>query len=351
MTINEEKLQQFVNKMFSEISAGYSGALVIIGDELGYYKVLKEGPVTSVELAERTGTNERYAREWLAAQAAAEYLQYDPATKKFSMSPEAAVVFTDEDSPSYLAGGFYGTSAMYAAIPKLVDAFRTGKGVGWGEHHEHLFCGTAKLFRPSYRSALIQSWIPALDGNVEDKLKRGAKVADVGCGYGLSTVFMAKAFPNSRFYGFDVHEASIEKARELARQEGVDNATFEVATAKTYPAQGYDLVAFFDCLHDMGDPVGAAAHAREALNSDGSVLIVEPFAQDQLEQNINPVGRIFYAASVAFCTPGSLSQEVGLALGAQAGEARLRDVITKAGFTQFRRATETPFNLVLQARP
>jgi SAM-dependent methyltransferase len=350
MTIDEQKLQQFVGKMFTEISAGYSGPLALIGDKLGYYAALKEGPLTSAELAQRTGTNERYAREWLAAAAAAEWLQYDPAQKKFSISPEAAVVFTDENSPAYLVGGFYGTSAMYAAVDKLVDAFRTGKGVGWGEHHEHLFCGTAKLFRPSYRSALIQAWIPALQGNTEDKLKRGAKVADVGCGYGLSTVFMAQAFPRSHFYGFDTHAPSLEKARALAREEGVNNVTFEEATAKNYPGQGYDLVGFFDCLHDMGDPVGAAAHALTTLDSDGTVLIVEPFAQDQLEQNMTPVGRIYYAASTAFCTPGSLSQEVGLALGAQAGESRLREVITKAGFKHFRRASETAFNLVFEAR-
>jgi SAM-dependent methyltransferase len=348
MTIDEAKLQQFVGKIFTEISTNYTGATVIIGDKLGYYKALKEGPLTSAELAQRTGTNERYAREWLAAQAAAEYLQYDPAQKKFTLTPEAAVVFTDEDSPAYLVGGFYGTSATYAAVPKLIEAFRTGKGVAWGEQHEHLFCGTAKFFRPSYRSALIQAWIPALQG-VEDKLKRGAKVADVGCGYGLSTVFMAQAFPRSHFYGFDSHAPSLEKARALAREVGVDNVTFEEATAKAYPGQGYDLVGF-DCLHDMGDPVGAAAHALETLASDGTVVIVEPFAHDQLEQNLNPVGRIYYGASVAFCTPGSLSQEVGLGLGAQAGEARLREVVTKAGFTHFRRAAETPFNFVLEAR-
>jgi SAM-dependent methyltransferase len=350
MTIDEQKLQQFVGKMFSEISAGYTGALVLVGDALGYYKALKEGPLTSAELAERTGTAERYAREWLSAQAAAEYLQYDPVQKKFSISPEAATVFTDEDSPAYLAGGFYGMSAMYAAVPKLIQAFRTGKGVDWGEHHEHLFCGTAKFYRPAYRSALMQTWIPALQGNIEDKLKRGGKVADVGCGHGVSTVFMAQAFPKSHFHGFDAHPPSIEKARELAREEGVDNVTFEVATARNYPGQGYDMVAFFDCLHDMGDPVGAAAHALQTLDSDGTVIIVEPFAHDHLEQNLNPVGRIYYAASTMFCTPGSLSQEVGLGLGAQAGETRLREVATKAGFTHFRRATETPFNIVFEAR-
>jgi len=351
MTIDEQKLQQFVGKIITDISAAYTGALLLLGDQLGYFKALKDGPLTSTELAERTGTSERYAREWLAAQAAADNLQYDPAQKKFTLSPEAAIVFTEEDSPAYLAGGFYGMSAAFAAVPKVLEAFRTGKGVDWGEQHEHLFTGTAKFFRPTYRAALMQAWIPSLQGNIEDKLKRGGKVADVGCGFGTSTVFMAQAFPQSRFYGFDSHAASIEKARELARKEGVNNVTFEVATAKNYPGQGYDMVAFFDCLHDMGDPVGAAAHARETLDSDGTVIIVEPFAHDHLEQNLNLVGRVFYAASTLFCTPASLSQEVGLGLGAQAGETRMRDVVKQAGFNHFRRTTETPFNIVYEARP
>jgi SAM-dependent methyltransferase len=350
MTLDEQKLQMLVGKVLGDIAAGYTGALTLLGDQLGYFKALKAGPLTSAELAERTGTSERYAREWLAAQAAAETLQYDPEQKKFALSPEAAIIFTEEDSPAYLAGGFYGMSAAFAAVPKLLEAFRSGKGVAWGEHHEHLFTGTAKFFRPTYRAALMQAWIPSLQGNIEDKLKRGGKVADVGCGFGTSTVFMAQAFPQSRFYGFDTHAPSIEKARALAREAGVDNVTFEVATAKSYPAQGYDMVAFFDCLHDMGDPVGAAAHAREALDKDGTVIIVEPFAHDHLEQNLNLVGRVFYAASTLFCTPGSLSQEVGLGLGAQAGESRMRDVVTKAGFSHFRRTTETPFNIVYEAR-
>lgn len=350
MTIDEQKLQAFVGKIFGDISAGYTAALTLLGDQLGYFKALKDGPLTSAELAQRTGTSERYAREWLSAQAAAENLQYDSAQQKFSLTPEAAMVFTEEDSPAYLTGGFYGMSAAFAAVPKLLEAFRSGKGVPWGEHHEHIFIGTAKFFRPTYRAALMQAWIPSLQGNIEDKLKRGGKVADVGCGFGTSTVFMAQAFPQSHFYGYDNHAPSIEKARELAREAGVNNVTFEVTTAKNYPAQGYDMVAFFDCLHDMGDPVGAAAHAREALDKDGTVIIVEPYAHDHLEQNLNPVGRVFYAASTLFCTPGSLSQEVGLGLGAQAGEARMREVLTKAGFSHFRRTTETPFNIVYEAR-
>ncbi|PJZ68648.1 SAM-dependent methyltransferase [Leptospira perolatii] len=350
MKIDEKKLEQFVGRIFGEISAAYTGALVLIGDELGYYTALKEGPLTSEELAKKTGTTERYAREWLSAQAAAELLEYDPAKKKFSISPEVAEVLLNEDSPAYLMGGFYGVSAMYAGVPKLIQAFRNGKGVPWGEQHEHVFCATAKFFRPTYQSQLIQTWIPSLQGNVESKLKKGAKVADVGCGFGTSTIILAQAFPNSHFYGFDAHTPSIEKAREKAKEAGLKNVTFEVAKAKEFPGKGYDLVAMFDCLHDMGDPVGAAAHAKETLDSDGTMIIVEPFAHDHLEQNLNPVGRIYYAASTMFCTPSSLSQEVGLGLGAQAGEARMRDVVTKSGFKNFRRATETPFNIVYEAR-
>ncbi|MCG6192401.1 class I SAM-dependent methyltransferase [Leptospira sp. FAT2] len=350
MAIDSQKVEQLVGKLFGEISAGYSGALVLIGDALGYYKELAKGPLTSSKLAEKTKTTERYAREWLSAQAAADYLQYDPAQKKFFLSPEQDMIFNNEDSPAYLMGGFYAVSAAYSAVPKLIDAFKTGKGVPWGEQHEHIFCATAKFFRPTYLSQLLQSWIPALEGGIEEKLRKGAKVADVGCGFGTSTVILAKEFPNSHFYGFDAHSPSIEKARDAALQAGLKNVTFEVATAKNYPANDYDLVAMFDCLHDMGDPVGAAAHARKALNKDGSVIIVEPFAHDHLEQNLNPIGRIYYSASTMFCTPSSLSQEVALGLGAQAGEARMRDVVTKGGFTRFRRAAESPFNIVYEAR-
>ncbi|XDD49659.1 class I SAM-dependent methyltransferase [Leptospira sp. WS92.C1] len=350
MTIDQQKLEQLVGKLFGEISAGYSGALVLLGETLGYYKALANGPLTSSELAQATNTNERYAREWLSAQAAGEYLQYDPKEKKFSLSPEQAMIFNNEDSPAYLMGGFYGISAMFAAVPKLADAFRTGEGVPWGEQHEHIFCATAKFFRPTYLSQLTQVWIPSLENGMVDKLKKGAKAADVGCGFGTSTIILAQAFPNSHFYGFDAHAPSIEKARDAARKAGVENITFEVATAKDYPAGGYDLVAMFDSLHDMGDPVGAVTHARKSLNKDGAVIIVEPFAHDHLEQNLNPVGRVYYAASTMFCTPSSLSQEVALGLGAQAGEARMREVVTKGGFTRFRRAAESPFNIVYEAR-
>ncbi|TGK29419.1 class I SAM-dependent methyltransferase [Leptospira gomenensis] len=350
MTIDSQKMEQLVGRLFGEISAGYSGALVLIGDMLGYYKELAKGPLTSSELAEKTNTSERYAREWLSAQAAADYLQYDPAGKKFSLSPEQDMIFNNEDSPAYLMGGFYAVSAAFSAVPKLIDAFKSGKGVPWGEQHEHIFCATAKFFRPTYLSQLIQSWIPALEGGMVDKLKKGGKVADVGCGFGTSTIILAKEFPNSHFYGYDAHPPSIEKARYAAQQAGLKNVTFEVASAKDYSEKNFDLVAMFDCLHDMGDPVGATAHARESLKGDGSVIIVEPFAHDHLEENLNPIGRIYYSASTMFCTPSSLSQEVGLGLGAQAGEARMRDVVTQGGFTRFRRAAESPFNIVYEAR-
>ncbi len=351
MSGDNSQMDQFLGKMVGDMGAAASAALVLLGDKLGLYKALaSNGSVTSVELAERTGTSERYVREWLAAQAAAGYVEYDSASEKFSMTPEQTAVFADEDHPAYLAGGFHGIASMFLDEPKITQAFRTGEGVGWHEHSECLFCGTEKFFRPGYVANLIAEWIPALDG-VREKLQRGARVADVGCGHGVSTVVMAQAFPKSEFIGFDYHERSVLRAREVAKEAGAGNITFEVASAKTYPGENYDLVAFFDCLHDMGDPVGAAAHVLRSLHADGTWLIVEPFAHDHLEQNLNPVGRMFYSFSTMICTPASKSQEVGLALGAQAGEARLRDVVTSGGFTRFRRATETPFNLILEARP
>ena len=351
MSGDNSKMEKFLGKMVGDMGAAATAALVLIGDRLGLYKALaSSGPVTSVELAERTNTSERYVREWLAAQAAAGYVEYESATEKFSMTPEQTAVFADQDHPAYLAGGFYGIASMFLDEPKITEAFRTGKGVAWHEHSECLFCGTEKFFRPGYVANLIAEWIPALDG-VREKLERGARVADVGCGHGVSTVVMAQAFPKSEVVGFDYHEPSVVRARQVAKEEGVGNVTFEVASAKTFPGENYDLVAFFDCLHDMGDPVGAAAHVLQSLHADGTWLIVEPFAHDKLEQNLNPVGRMFYAFSTMICTPASKSQEVGLALGAQAGEARLREVVTSGGFTRFRRATETPFNLILEARP
>jgi SAM-dependent methyltransferase len=351
MTVDPVKLNEFAGKMVGDLGAAMSAALVVLGDKLGLYKQLAEaGPSTPAELAQRSGTAERYVREWLAAQAAAGYASYDPATGRYALSPEQAMVFADEGGPAFMAGAFEVIGSMFRDEPKLSEAFRSGKGVGWHEHDACLFRGTERFFRPGYEAHLVPEWIPALDG-VQAKLERGVRVADVGCGHGASTIVLAKAFPNSRFFGFDYHAPSIERARKSAEEAGVaDRTQFEVAAAKEFPGKDYDLVAFFDCLHDMGDPVGAARHVRDTLSLDGTWLIVEPFAHDRIEDNLNPVGRIYYAASTMVCTPASLSQEVALGLGAQAGEARLRDVVTVGGLTRFRRATETPFNLVLEAR-
>jgi 2-polyprenyl-3-methyl-5-hydroxy-6-metoxy-1,4-benzoquinol methylase len=351
MTINEATLNDLLGKMVMELGAAYIGASVILGDQLGLYTALAAGgALTPAQLAERTGTAERYVREWLAGQAASGYIDYDASAGTFHLSPEQALVFAKDDSPVMLTGGFYSLQAIYESVPRMAEAFRTGNGLAWGEHCNCLFCGTEKFFGPGYRANLVSAWLPALDGVIA-KLQAGGKVADVGCGHGISTIVMAHAFPNTHFFGFDYHQASIDRARVLAKEEGVANVTFDVATAKSYPGANYDLVTFFDCLHDMGDPVGAAAHVRETLNANGAWMIVEPNAQDDLVGNLNPVGRIYYAASTVICVPSSLSQEVGLALGAQAGEAKLREVVTKGGFTRVRRATETPFNMVLEARP
>ena len=350
MAINEDKLHNLLGKMVTELGAAATGLLVIVGDKLGLYKALAAGqPLTSEELAKRTGTAERLVREWLAAQAGSGYIEYDQANHTFSMTPEQQAVFADEDSPVFLVGGFLGLESIYAKEPLLTEAFRTGAGVSWGDHCACLFCGTERFFRPGYRANLVSEWLPQLDG-VVDKLKQGIKMADVGCGHGASTLIMAEAFPQSQFYGFDFHPPSIERARALAQEAGLSNISFEVATAKAYPGNGYDFVAFFDCLHDMGDPVGAVQHVRETLTSDGTLMLVEPFANDTLAENLNPVGRVYYAFSSSICVPSSLSQEVGFGLGAQAGEARLHEVVTQGGFSQFRRATETPFNLILEAR-
>lgn len=349
--MNEAKLYELLGKMVTELGAAVAGASVIIGDQLGLYKALAaSGPQSSAQLAEQTGTAERYIREWLSTQAASGYVEYDAQTKRFHMTPEQALVFANADSPVIMTGGFYMLQSVYESVPRMAEAFRTGKGVGWGDHCNCLFCGVEKFFGPGYRANLVSGWLPALDGVVA-RLQAGGKVADVGCGHGISTLVMAQAFPNSHFFGFDYHSASIEQARELAKDAGVNNVTFEVAKAKEYPGRHYDLVTTFDALHDMGDPVGAAAHVRETLNSNGVWMIVEPMAQDDLAGNLNPVGRVYYAGSTMICVPTSLSQEVGLALGAQAGEAKLREVATNGGFTRFRRATETPFNMILEARP
>ena len=342
----------FLHKVVGDLGALGTGALVAIGDRLDLYRAMRgAGPITSQQLADKTRTAERYVREWLGGQLAAGYVLYDPDAGTYELPDAYAAVLADDTSPACLLGGFISFTSVMSDIPKVIEAFRTGNGIGWHEHHEGLFEGTERLFRPGYEANLIGAWIPALDG-VAAKLERGGRVADVGCGHGASTIIMARAYPKSTFVGFDYHAKSIERARALAKEAGVaDRVSFEVAPSQGYPGSGYDLVAFFDCLHDMGDPVGAARHVRKSLADDGTWLLVEPFAGDDLESNATPVGRIFYAASTMICTPASLSQEVGLGLGAQAGESRLRQVVEKGGFTRFRRATETPFNLVLEARP
>jgi SAM-dependent methyltransferase len=347
---DEARLNDFLGRMVGDLGAIASGALVVLGDRLGLYKAMKTGEkMTAAELARRTGTHERYVREWLAAQAAAGYVGYDTAANLFYLTPEQAAVFADDDSPAAMAGAFEVLSTLWLDESKVADAFRTGAGVAWHDHSTCLFRGTERFFRPGYNTNLVSAWLPALDGVVE-KLERGARVADVGCGHGASTIVMARAFPNSQFTGFDYHAPSVERARSAAAEAGVSaNTRFEVAPAKSYPGT-FDLVAFFDCLHDMGDPVGASKHVRDSLAAGGTWMLVEPFAHDQLADNLNPVGRVYYAASTMICTPASLAQEVGLGLGAQAGELRLRQVVTAGGFTRFRRATETPFNIVYEAR-
>jgi SAM-dependent methyltransferase len=352
MAIDEAKLNEFVNKALGDIGGALTAGLVAIGDQLGLYKALAaHGPLNSAELAQHTGTTERYVREWLAQQAAAGYVTYDAAAQRYRMSEEQAEALTNENSPACVLGGFQGMTAAMRASAKIVDGFRTGRGVGWHEHDPELFEGTRRFFQPGYAAHLVSSWLPALEG-VADKLKAGAHVADVGCGLGASTMLMARAFPRSEFVGFDYHGPSLERARALAAADGLSaRLRFEVAAAKDFPGSGYDLVTCFDCLHDMGDPVGAAAHVRQALAPSGTWMVVEPFAHDRLEDNLNPLGRVFFGASTFVCTPASLAQEVGLALGAQAGEGRLREVIMKGGFRHVRRAAETPFNLILEARP
>ena len=352
MAAEPAPFEQFMQKMVGDMGAAVTAALVTLGDQLGLYKALAEGgPATSTELAQRTACTERYLREWLAAQAAAGYVNFDKSSGRYSLDDNQRLAFATEGSPGFMPGFFQVLGSMFRDEAKIADAFRTGRGVGWHEHDVALFHGTERFFRPGYAAHLVADWIPALDG-VKAKLEKGARVADVGCGHGSSTLILAKAFPKSKFFGFDYHGPSIERARALAKAEGVaDRATFETATAKTYPGRDYDLVTFFDCLHDMGDPAGAAAHVHQSLRKDGSWMVVEPFANDKLEDNLNPVGRIFYAASTMICTPASLSQEVGLGLGAQAGEKRLTEVIKQGGFSRVRRAAETPFNLILEARP
>jgi SAM-dependent methyltransferase len=351
-TVDEARLEEFLGQAVTDMGAALNGVLVMLGGELGLWKALAgAGRLTAAEIAERSGVRERYVREWAAAQAASGYLEFDPEANTFELPPEQAMALADEESPVYMAGGYHLISAAYKDRPQLAERLRSGAGLGWHEHDSEQFIGTEQFFRPGYRAHIVSQWIPALEG-IEHKLRRGGRVADVGCGHGVSTALIAKAYPQSQVFGFDYHDASIERARRVAAADGVTaNTEFATASAKDFPGRDYDLVCFFDCLHDMGDPVGALRHAREALADDGTVMLVEPYANDSLAENLNPVGRIYYAASTLICTPSSLDQEVGLALGAQAGERRLREVAHEAGFTRFRRATETPFNLVLEARP
>jgi len=348
--LDMNKLNAFIGQFVGDLGAAVHAGMVVIGEKLGLYKALATGAMTSAELAAKTKTDERYVREWLSSQAAGGYVTYDEKANKFSLNAEQAFSLANEDSPAYLPGAFELALASLVAVPRITDSFRTGAGMGWHEHDAGVFHGCEKFFRPGYAANLVSAWIPALDG-VKEKLENGARVADVGCGKGASTILMAQAFPKSKFIGYDYHDKSIEGARESAKRAGVaDRATFEVVKAKEYPGKDYDLVTVFDCLHDMGDPVGAAKHVLTTLAKDGTWMIVEPFANDNLQNNLNPVGRVYYSFSTLLCTPSSRSQEVGLCLGAQAGEARIKTVVSSAGFTRFRRAAETPFNIVYEAR-
>jgi SAM-dependent methyltransferase len=350
--IDGQKLEQFVFRAVDEVGATLNAALVVMGDKLGLYRALAgAGGLTPVELARRTGVSERYVREWLNAQAAGGYVEYNPVGGTYTLPPEQTVALTDDQSPAYLPGFFQIALGTVLDSPRITEAARTGEGVGWHEHNHDVFDGCERFFRPGYNASLVPVWLPALDGVVE-KLEAGAKVADIGCGHGSSTILMAQAYPRSTFVGSDYHDGSIETARRRAKDAGVaDRVRFETAAAAAHPGGGYDLVTMFDCLHDMGDPVGAARQVHRTLAPDGTWMIVEPMAGDRIEDNFNPVGRAYYGFSTFLCTPASLSQEVGLALGAQAGQARIGDVVAAGGFTRFRRAAETPFNLVFEARP
>lgn len=351
MSVDMTKLNSFIGQFVGDLGAAVHAGMVVIGEKLGLYKALAVQPLTSAQLAAKTDTDERYVREWLASQAAGGYVSYDDKTQRFFLTEEQAFTLANEDSPAYLPGAFQLALGSLAAVPRIADSFRSGAGMGWHEHDDGVFHGCEKFFRPGYAANLVTTWIPSLH-DVKAKLEKGARVADVGCGKGASTILMAKAFPNSNFFGFDYHDKSIEGAREAAARAGVAGwVTFDVAKAKEYPGNDYDFVAVFDCLHDMGDPTGASKHVRQSLSGDGTWMIVEPYANDELKDNLNPVGRVYYSFSTLLCTPCSRSQEVGLCLGAQSGEKRMRDVVTSAGFSRFRRATETPFNIVYEARP
>ncbi|MDL1859536.1 class I SAM-dependent methyltransferase [Betaproteobacteria bacterium PRO7] len=349
--VDQTKLEAFVMRAVGDLSAAYGGVMVSLGAKLGLYKAMAgAGPISAKELAARAGCAERYVREWLNAQAAGGYVDYHAVGDTYELSPERALVLADEDSPVYIPHAWNVPASMWFDEHKAVEAFRTGKGVAWGDHDGRLFCGVAAFYRNAYRGSLVSQWLPALDGVVE-RLEAGISVADVGCGHGHSTILMAQAYPNSRFHGFDVHAESIAEARRNAAKAGVaDRVSFEVARAVDYPGRDYGLICFFDCLHDMGDPVAAARHAATRLARDGTVMLVEPFANDRVEDNRSPVARLYYAASTTICCAHAISEGGHLVLGAQAGEARLAEVFRKAGFTHFRRAVETPFNLILEAR-
>jgi len=351
MTPNQEKLDQLVGRLFADLSAGYGGVMVSLGDKLGLYKAMAgSGPLSSQEVAKRSGCGERYVREWLNAQVAGGYVDYHPASETYELTAEQAAVLADSTSPVFLPHAWQVVASMWADEPKSLAAMKAGKGVSWGEHDERLFCGVAAFFRNSYSASLVRDWLPALTG-VTAKLERGAKVADIGCGHGHSTVLMAKAYPRSRFWGFDVHEGSIDAARQVARDAGVeDRVTFEVARADGYPRRGYDLICFFDCLHDMGRPVDAARHAAKAMAEDGTLMLIEPFARDRVEENVNPIGRLYYAASTTMCCAHAISENGTHVLGAQAGPRQLDEVLKSAGLGTVRRAAETPFNLIIEAR-
>lgn len=349
--IDQSKLHEFMMKAVADMGSSLGAMSIILGDRLGLYKTMaKTGPITSGDLAEQTNTAERYIREWLAGQAAAGNITYSPNDRKYTLPKENAMVLAHEDSPTYIMGSYQILRSIFKDEDKFVDIFKTGKGLRWGEHHHDLFEGTAKFFKPNYMGNLVQSWIPSLDG-VEEKLKKGAKVANIGCGYGIPSVIMAKEYPNSKFYGFDNHESSIDAAKQLAQKDGLaGRAEFAVVSANDSIGNDYDLVTFFDCLHDMADPVGALKFAKQSLKADGTCMIIEPMANDNIEDNLNLVGRIYYAASSMICVPNSLADN-GVALGAQAGEKKIKDVAEKAGFTKFRRVSQTPFNIVYEARP
>jgi ubiquinone/menaquinone biosynthesis C-methylase UbiE len=351
MAIDQDKLGEFLGRFVGDLGATMAAGNVVIGDRLGLYRDLAAAPANADELARRTSTDPRYVAEWLRGQAAGGYVEYDASSDSYSMTEEQAFALTDPDGAVYVPGAFQLALGSLRAEPRIVEAFQTGDGVGWHEHDDLVFEGCERFFRPGYIANLIPSWIPSLEG-VEAKLRAGAKVADIGCGHGASTVLLAQAYPASAIVGSDYHEGSVESARKRASDAGVaERVSFEVASAQTFSGKDHDLVATFDCLHDMGDPAGAARHIRESMAPDGTWLIVEPAAQDTVEGNLNPVGRVYYGFSTFLCVPNALSQSGGYALGAQAGEAAIRRIATDAGFTRFRRAAETPFNLVYEARP